>query len=140
MSRPNQLFLLASLLLASLSMSGCGTLYDDMYSPRRIFYRPPPPPPAARIPLPSETTYYEGPPAGDTTPMQPTPATGGGAPPQPEFPMIPGLEPTAPPMGDAPMEDAPVENAPMEGAAPMEGDAPALETMIPGLEAAPEEQ
>jgi hypothetical protein len=103
MSRPNRLFFLVPLFACSLSFVGCGTMYDDMYSPRRTYFKPDPEKPKTLAPteLPPEMIAPPtGLPAGDTTPLNPSPSTGVAAPPPPPEleagtpgDAIPGMEP-----------------------------------------------
>ena len=90
MSRPTHLLLTASLLVCSLASVGCGTIYDDMYSPKRSRFVPDPVKPEA------PTNVDLGPiPAGDTTPLSPgssvAPATPAPPAAEAEATTIPGL-------------------------------------------------
>jgi len=90
MFRPS---IIALSLLAALSFTGCRTMYHDMYSPRRSYFKPEKdtPRPSEVLPLPSvspNTPPAAQPPSFDgmAAPSTPAPA------PAPEAaPMIPGL-------------------------------------------------
>lgn len=62
MSRPSHLLLSAAVLACSVTLIGCGTIYDETYSPSRNRFVPDPP---TTI---TTTTEVSGIPAGDTTP------------------------------------------------------------------------
>src|SRR5690349_4766765 len=104
MSRPSQYVFVVVLVAVNLGFAGCGTIYDDMYSPRRSRFVPDKPKP--------KSTSEAGPiPPGDTTPSNPVPSTAPSVLPPPSPPpavpsTVPGLEPVPP---------AP---APLPGAAP----------------------
>ena len=128
MSRPIRPLLPVVLAASSLAFVGCGTIYSDMYSPRRSRFVPPPPP--ATPPL-LETAPI---PPGDTTPLSPMPSSAPMAvPPAPPPPLdipppIPGLDPipNAPLPADpaAPAVPAPEMTAP--GTPPLELNTPAI--------------
>ena len=97
----------SALALSAVLLAGCGTIYDDMYSPRRSRYTKP-------VEKREKSTVSDsGPiPAGDTTPLQPDSSTGPTAPPamppvDPAAAPIPGMDPAAPPAdpGMAPPAD-----------------------------------
>ena len=88
--------------LSAMCLAGCKTIYSDMYSPRRSYFKPTPEKskPAAELLPPSAPTTVPAtdlvppptlpdaapPPAPEMTPPPEAPAT-----PPPETPAIPGL-------------------------------------------------
>jgi hypothetical protein len=111
-----------ALALVAVSLAGCGTIYDDMYSPRRSRFTPPA---EKREPT---TLPDSGPiPAGDTTPIQPDSSTGGAELPPPP-PMdagaapLPGMDAAVPGMDAAAPPEAPADPA----ATPMTPEVPGL--------------
>ncbi|MEQ1858797.1 MAG: hypothetical protein ABMA13_02555 [Chthoniobacteraceae bacterium] len=77
MPRPSFTALIALSLLAAVSLTGCKTIYSDMYSSRRNYFKP-----EKDTPKPSDLLPMELPPDS-----APAPAL-----------MPPGLDPAAPPM------------------------------------------
>lgn len=91
MSRPFRTFCTASLLTVSLLISGCGTPYTRMYSPRRSYYEKPPqaaePAGAELLPPTQSAAPGQAPvnlPGGATGPAAPPPSMDAA-------PAIPGL-------------------------------------------------
>lgn len=85
MFRPARLFLLATLVTSTAVLSGCGTIYSDMYSPKRNRFVPPAKP---------KPTTPELPPVDTMAPVAPDVMS---APPAPMDNSTPLVTPDAPP-------------------------------------------
>ena len=117
MSRPLRTICTLSLALAAVTFqTGCGTIYTDVYSPKRSYFKAPVEVAAPTV-LPSETT---------TTTTTVFPSAPEGLPPAPVVPdaapapEIPGMEAApAPAPADPAMEAAPAAPPAMDGAAPV---------------------
>ncbi|HEX8296214.1 MAG TPA: hypothetical protein VF593_07925 [Chthoniobacteraceae bacterium] len=90
MSRPPRLLCTVVLLAVSLAVTGCGTIYTRMYSPRRSYYKAPPEKAVdAATLLPPEGTPAAG--AGGSITPSPSPTAPAPAPTMEAAPVVPGL-------------------------------------------------
>lgn len=98
MFRPTRLGFPLLTAALTLTLTGCGTIYDDMYSPRRSRFVPPPPKATeAEVELPpvdtsSPSDILPPPPADPTAPAPADPLGIPGMEPMPGAP-APGMEP-----------------------------------------------
>jgi hypothetical protein len=99
MSRPLQILSTVVLLAAPLSFSGCGTIYSDVYAPKRNHYKAPPEKVINTPATPTPTTASPAIP-GPTAPPSMM------APPPAPAPAIPGADAAVPPTPAAPTTPA----------------------------------